>query len=78
MFAAAKVTQDTYIVPVAWDACFEEKCGSAAKPLEIFEGDALMFKYSASHDVVEQTTAAAHAACEGLDVARRCRLNTSG
>ena len=59
----AKFEEGAYVRELQWDKCgFEVDCS----PINITVGDAIIFKYSASHDVVKVATAAEYAGCTAL------------
>lgn len=53
------ILEGSLIRDVAWDQCFDLKCS----PMNITVGDSLNFVYSAAHDVVKVSDAAAFEAC---------------
>ena len=60
--AGSTFTEGAYVRELQWGNCFNEDCS----PVNITVGDAVIFKYSASHDVVEVATAAEYAGCTAL------------
>lgn len=72
----ANIVEGAFVRELRWNECFEEKCS----PLNITEGDSILFFYGSSHDVVKVATADEYETCSLLtaDVVGSTSAGTAG